>query len=111
MMRFRITGTALVAATVLSSPALLAAFVEHTLDLRTALIRFVIALAFAVVGLTVIESIVAAYRTSNADKDHQSPASDRRQSAWSADRRKPAQAGAQTRRDDPGFDPVVGDAR
>ncbi len=93
MMRFRISGTALVAACVLSGPALMAAFVEHTVDVRTAVVRFAVALAFAVVGLTVIESIVQAYRSTNVERSQQAPTT------------------PQLRRDDPGFDPAVRNAR
>jgi hypothetical protein len=68
MIRFRLTRSALLLACAISAPSLFDAFVGHTIEPTTAVLRFAMAIVFSVVAVGVVTSVVEGYRVVNAVK-------------------------------------------
>lgn len=97
MGNFRLSGMALLIAAIVSFPALESAFVDHTLDARSALIRFAIALVLAMGAIAVVESVVANYRAHNILQQRAKADAELLAKAESAMRRRAEDRGASAR--------------
>jgi hypothetical protein len=72
MIRFRLTRSALLLACAISAPSLFDAFMRHTIDPTSAVLRFALAVIFSVVAVGVVSSVVEGYRVLNAVKARES---------------------------------------
>jgi hypothetical protein len=73
MIKFRLTRSALLLACAITAPSLFDVLWRHTVDPTTAVIRFAAAVAFSVVALGVVTSVMEGYRVVNATKAKQHP--------------------------------------